>query len=298
MKDLSIIILSYNTSETTRNCIELLIENLKKTSLKFEIIVIDNNSIDNSPLMLKQIQKENDDIVKIFLLNHNLGFTKANNFGASKAQGTNILFLNSDVYIQNVDFNELVNSLNSNSKVGALTVKLLLDSKKIDMACHRGEPSLWNSFCYFAKLETLSNYFTFLKPFFGGYHLTYLNLSKQHYVDAISGAFFLITKKLFNSLKGFDEVFFMYAEDLDLSKRIRDLNLKILFIPQYTAKHLKYMSGKKSQGQGLKIANYNFVKSMYLYYKKHEEKKQNFVVSFLMTLFFNVIIFRYEKNRN
>src|SRR3989344_2974604 len=134
MTDLSIIIVSYNTKNITRQCLVALQKSLKKSpKLKAEIIVVDNASTDGSAEMLSTFKSQ---LSNLKLINNasNLGFGKANNQGVKKAHGTYILFLNSDVVVDNVNFGQLIQYMQKDTDIGVLTVRVKLPHGSIDPA--------------------------------------------------------------------------------------------------------------------------------------------------------------------
>ncbi|MBI4004668.1 glycosyltransferase family 2 protein [Candidatus Roizmanbacteria bacterium] len=288
MIDLSIIILSYNTSEITRKCIESLLQNLTDASLQTELIVIDNHSSDNSPYVIEEFRKTKwkNVVYRSMLLQNNLGYTRANNKGIEGSHGRYTLFLNSDVLINTVDFNELVTFMDTSPKIGGLTVRVNLEDGGIDPASHRGLPTPWRSFCYFSGLERLFGHFPYGNRLFGGYHLLYHNLRVAHEIDAPSGAFFMVRKNILDILKGFDERFFMYGEDIDLAYRMRQLGYTIYYYPKFTVTHLKYQSGLGNKNQKLrKKIRIHFYESMKIFYQKHYEARYPWLINQLVYLF-------------
>ena len=273
-KDISVIIVSYNTKDLTLQCIEKLQKSLSCSSLTGEIIIVDNNSHDGSPEAFKELSKKNQNI-KAICNAENSGFGKANNQGQAIAEGRYILYLNSDVFVPEEPFlDNLIKQMDSHKTVGALTVRVQLASGSIDPASHRGFPTVWRSFCYYAGFEKLTVSIPLLNKLFGGYHLTHLSLATRHEIDTPTGAFFLARKDILDTLHGFDEDFFMYGEDIDLAYRIKRLGYSIIYDPSYTVLHLKNQSGiKKKNNTGVqkKTRNY-FYESMAIFYKKHYEK--------------------------
>lgn len=275
MQKLSIIILSYNTRDITLSCVESLIASLQETSFNSEIIVVDNASSDDSVSMLKNVKRDfsSDRIEIINIFNkENVGYPKGNNQGIKIARGEYVLFLNSDVIIKDVNWEELLSYMDHNEKIGALTVRVMLPTGGIDRASHRGFPTVWNAFSYYSGLEKATRHIPFVNRWFGGYHLTHKKLTEIHEIDALSGAFFLTRKKLVQAMNGFDETFFMYGEDLDLAYRMKELDYKIVYYPLSTVLHLKYQSGLK---KGLKKTESktkkHFYDAMKIFYKKHYE---------------------------
>jgi len=280
MTDLSIIIVSYNTKNITRQCLVALQKSLKKSpKLKAEIIVVDNASTDGSAEMLSTFKSQ---LSNLKLINNasNLGFGKANNQGVKKAHGTYILFLNSDVVVDNVNFGQLIQYMQKDTDIGVLTVKVKLPHGSIDPASHRGFPTIWRSFCYYGGLESLFKNIPVLSRICGGYHLTHLNLKKIHEIDSPTAAFYLTKKGIFDDVGGFDESFFMYGEDLDLSYRIKQEGYKIIYYPLYSVLHLKYQSGLQHEEDGIKkLTKKYFYDAMKIFYDKHYGPKNNFLVN-------------------
>lgn len=277
MTKLSIIILSYNTKEVTERCLAALLKSLgRHKKFENEVIVVDNASTDGSGEMLASYKVHQvHQVLKVIRNNKNLGFAKANNQAMKMAKGQYILFLNSDVIVNKVNFVRLINYLDRRPEIGVLTVKVKLPVEgDIDWASHRGFPTVWNSFCYFFKLERLLGRFPFIGRLFGGYHLAYLDLATIHEIDSPSGAFYLTRKKVLDEVGNFDERFFMYGEDLDLSYRIKEKGYKVLYYPLFSVTHLKYVSGLgRKDGKVKNEIKKHFYQAMKIFYKKHYEDK-------------------------
>lgn len=287
MVDLSVIILSYNTKDITKQCLDSLIHCLKLTTILYEIIVVDNNSTDGSKKMLEEY-----DITHLFL-SKNIGYSKANNKGLAIANGRFTLFLNSDVLHDNVNYDALLSYMISHKSIGALTVRVELTKNKIDPASHRGFPTIWRSFCYYLKLESLLGAVPGLNRLFGGYHLTYLDLNTVHEIEALSGAYFLSKTRLLKQIGGFDEDYFMYGEDLDLAFRIQKQGYKNIYYPNFTVTHLKYQSGIKNKNKVIsKEIRRHFYQSMKIFYQKHYEKKYPRLVNLITYAIINRMIQR------
>lgn len=299
MKYLTIIIVSYNTKNTTKKCLDRLANCLSKhPKVSSEIIVVDNASSDSSVTMLTNYQKmiasdksvkKNNISFKLILNSDNLGFGQANNLAITTASGKYILFLNSDVFVDALNFEDLLYYMDKNPDVGGLTVKVVLPNKKVDLASHRGFPTLWRSFTYFSGLEKLFTKVPKLSNVFGGYHLLHLGFDSIHEIDSPTAAFYLTRKKILDKMGGFDTAFFMYGEDLDLSYRIKEAGYKIIYYPLYSVLHLKYQSGLR---RGLKKTERKtkqyFYDSMKIFYDKHYADKNakilNNIAYFLIDL--------------
>lgn len=293
--DLSIIILSYNTNKLTQQCLSSLFDSLSKNKpLKTEVIVIDNGSRDRSVEKLKaqnsklkpsesegKTTNKNSNIsFKLILNKRNLGYPKGNNQGLKITSGKYILFLNSDTIADKINFPALIEYFEDNPKVAVLTVKVVLPNGELDPAAHRGFPTIWNSFCYLMGLENIFKYIPFINKIFGGYHLVHLDQNFTHEIDSPSGAFYLVRADLIKSLGGFDEQFFMYGEDLDLSYRIKQLGYKILYYPHFSIAHLKHASGLEQNDTITRSSTKrHFFNAMKIFYKKHYEDNNSSLVN-------------------
>lgn len=285
MIPLSIIIISFNTKEITKKCLLSLKKNFIKYPLEHEIIVVDNDSHDGTVEFLLDLEKQWNNL-HVFLSKKNLGFGKGNNLGLKKSKGKYILFLNSDVILSNIDFQDLIRLMEMQKDIGALTVKVVLPSGEIDPASHRGFPTLWRSFTYFLGLEKTFFNIPILNKLFGGYHLVNLNLNSIHKIDVLTGAFLFTKREILDKFGGFDEDYFAYGEDIEMAFQINELGYKIIYYPLWKVLHLKSISGLKKKGDKVirKKTNNYFYESMKIFYNKHYAKNHGWLVNKLVFL--------------
>jgi GT2 family glycosyltransferase len=251
MTDLSIVIVSYNTKKITEDCIESINRSLTNTKIKYEIIVVDNNSLDGSAETLQKIAQNKASRLLYFQTGTNLGFGRGNNFGVKKASGKYILLLNTDTIILNRAIEKLYNYYVENEKqVHFLGAKLL----NSDLT---PQPSACRFFTLPVVFATL-----LLKGDYWG--LTRSSPSKFCQTDWISGACIMTTKKYFERLKGFDKDIFMYMEEVDLLYRAKKLGLNTFFYPGAQIIHLGSAS---SNGKTFPILQ--VYKGFLFFYKKH-----------------------------
>lgn len=282
--ELSIIVVSYNTKDLTRQCLaSLLAAKTKKDS--WEIIVVDNASTDGSA----QIIKKEFPTVKLMNQHGNLGFSVGNNVGIRRSGGRYILLLNSDTEIRPGSIQKTLEFLKSQPGVGVATCKLVQEDGSMDPACHRGFPTPWASLTYFSGLERL---FPRLR-FFGQYHQGYKDLHEAHEIDSPSGAFFMVRREVIDAVGLLDEQFFMYGEDLDWAYRIKQAGWKIMFYPQVSVLHKKWQSGKAHADEVIrKETQEHFSESMQLFYKKHYQHRYGWLVTALVILGIKLHSFR------
>jgi len=278
--DISVIIVNYNVKELLEQCINSIFAASSK--LKVEVIVVDNNSFDGSPEYLKK-QFQGNSNVKIIESPVNLGFAKANNLGAKVAKGEFVLILNPDTILQEDTLTRSLKFYKETQGIGAMTCKLILPNGKLDLACRRSFPT--PSVAVY-RIVGLSRIFPKSKTF-GKYNLTYLDENSTYEVDAIVGAFMLIRKDIYDQVKGFDEDYFMYGEDLDLCFRIKKAGYKIFYYPETSIIHYKGESTKKSS---VTYVN-NFYGAMQVFVKKNLNKSfwlMNLLIR--MTIFYRAAI--------
>ena len=252
---LSIIIVNYNVQYFLEQCIISVVAACK--NIEAEIIVVDNNSTDGSKLFFNNRFKA----VQFIWLQQNLGFAKANNIGLTAARGSTILFLNPDTIVAEDCFEQCLTFFHSKDKAGALGIRMIDGSGCFLKESKRGFPSLFTSFC---KLSGLTALFPSSK-IFANYYLGHLPENQNHTVAVLSGAFMMVDKKILNKLGGFDETFFMYAEDIDLSYRIQKAGFLNYYFAESTIIHFKGESTKKETVQYINT----FYGAMELFVRKH-----------------------------
>ncbi|MFA5933041.1 MAG: glycosyltransferase family 2 protein [Microgenomates group bacterium] len=276
---LSIVIVNYNSGDFLSDCLESIYKSDK--IIDFDIWVVDSASSD------KSIDNAKKRFPKInYLLNKdNVGFTKSNNQALRKVKNEFILILNPDTKVLPDTLSHMIKFIKSNPEVGAATCRVELANGKIDWGSHRGFPTPTASFFYYFLHDDTY------------YHLSNLDMTKDHEVDAITGAFFLTRKSVLDKVGLFDEDYFMYGEDLDLCFRIKKAGYKIMFTPEVKIIHYKGVSsGIKQHSQEItqaskesKIRAFNsFYETMKIFYRKNLAKDYPFFINWLVYLGINL----------
>ena len=227
--DLSIIIVSYNSLDFLHNTLLSVEKAIRE--LKAEVWVIDNASSDGSIAYLRPKFPR----VQFLEAGSNLGFAKANNRGLAMATGKFVLFLNPDVLIAENSLRICVDFMNAHADAGVLGVRMIDGSGNFLPESKRGFPGLWNSACRFLRLSSI---FPGSK-LFAGYYLGHLANDRPAEIDVVSGAFMMVAKKVVDQAGGFDERYFMYGEDIDLSYTIQKAGYRNYYLPQTTIIHFK-----------------------------------------------------------
>ncbi len=252
---LSIVIVNYNV----RHFLEQCLCSVQKAIAGFraEVIVIDNNSSDNS---IDYLQPHFPSIR--FAANHeNTGFAKACNQGLKLSTGKFVLFLNPDTIVPEDCFTKCMAFFDSHPDAGALGIKMLDGSGHFLKESKRSFPSPKTSLF---KLFGLSRLFPRSK-IFSKYHLGNLDENEDHEVDVLAGAFMMIKKEVLDKVGGFEEIFFMYGEDVDLSYRIQKEGYKNYYFSGSSIIHFKGESTRKGSLNYVRL----FYNAMSIFVRKH-----------------------------
>ncbi len=255
---LSIIIVSYNVKYFLEQCLYSV--NKASAGLAAEIIVVDNNSGDVSVEYLQKIFPA----VKFICNKENAGYAKACNQGLQNASGEYILFLNPDTILSEDCLQQSINILKENKELGALGIHMVDGSGRFLPESKRGFPSPKASFF---KLSGLIKLFPHSKTI-AQYYLGHLPEKQNNEIDVLTGAYMMVKKEVLNKTGGFDERFFMYGEDIDLSYRIKLAGYKNYYLAGSSIIHFKGESTIKD------IAYTKmFYKAMRIFVEKHYEKE-------------------------
>ena len=224
MIDVSIIIVNYNTKSLLSDCIDSVFQNTQKVT--FEIIVVDNGSVDGSREYF-----ENDNRIQYIYSEENLGFGKANNVGAKFAIGKFLFLLNPDTLLINNAIKFLVDFLNQNPEVGIVGGNLYDSDLKPCLSYRQYLPGLlW-------EINDMS--FGMFDRVIYGKRRIFNNTNHPLKVGYITGADLLIKRDLYNLVSGFDESFFLYYEETDLCKRVKDLGYQAVCVHSAKIQHLE-----------------------------------------------------------
>ena len=258
MFDISIIIVNYKVKEYIIPCIESIYKYTSK-SLRYEILVIDNNSNDGS---IDAIKSQFSD-VKIYENTENIGFSKAVNQGAETAIGKYIFILNPDTKLIEDSISILFTFLEKNETVAVVGPALVTESG-IKQQSYWKEPTLINTILSI-------------------YHLDFLNYKKNYrneigdktiLVDAISGGAFFVQRDVFQNLNGYHPNLF-WMEDIDFCTKVRKLENKIIYYPETKIIHYRGKSAEKN----LHIAISNQLLSKIKYFKLHHSGIETIILT-------------------
>jgi len=225
--DLSIFVVSFNTRELTRACLESVHRETRHAS--FEVIVVDNGSSDGSAAMVAEQFPD----VRLIASEENLGFGPANNLAAAGAVGAYYLLLNPDTEVLDGAIDTLVAYAQVHPEAGIYGGRSVFADGSLNPQCCWGRPTLWSEVAAATGLSSLFSHSAFFNP----RSLGAWPRDTERRVDIISGSFLLISAALWRRLGGFDTRFFMYGEDVDLCERARAIGHSCLFTPDAEIVH-------------------------------------------------------------
>lgn len=253
--ELSVIIVNYNVKYFLEQCLYSVCKACEK--IEAEIFVVDNHSTDGS----KEYFAGRFPFVHFRWKNINRGFGRANNSVLPEIKGNHILFLNPDTIVAEDCFEKCIAFFKENNDCGALGVYMMDGSGKFLKESKRGFPSPLTSFYKMTGL-------TFLFPHsrvFSKYYAGHLSRSEDHEVDVLAGAFMMVSKPALEKVKGFDEDYFMYGEDIDLSYRVRQAGLNNYY---FSGTRIIHFKGESTQKNSYLYVN-SFYGAMNVFIQKH-----------------------------
>ncbi|MEN8124079.1 MAG: glycosyltransferase family 2 protein [Bacteroidota bacterium] len=264
MIKLSVIIVNYNVRYFLEQCLISVNEACK--DLSSEIIVIDNNSSDDSCRMInKRFPK-----VNLICNKQNIGFGKANNLAISKAKGEYLLILNPDTFLAEDILQKIIDFAEKKDDFGALGVKMIDGKGMFLPESKRNIPTIK------IAIKKIAGYSK-------DYYANHIDKNKNGKIEILTGAFMLLKRSVFNEIKGFDEDYFMYGEDIDLCYKILNKGYQNYYFGKSSIIHYKGESTIKNIGY-LK----NFYGAMQIFYNKHFKK--NILDDFLQKMMVKMLV--------
>lgn len=270
---LSVIILNYNVRYFLEQCVLSVQKALE--NIDGEIIVIDNNSSDDSCAMMKELFPN----IKLIENKENLGFPKGNNIGVAQAKGEYICILNPDTVLAEDTFEKILNFVTlsavevPNSEIGIIGCKLIDGTGNFLPESKRGIPTPWVAFTKIFGLYKISNVF-------GKYYAQHLTEDNSGKVEILVGAFMVMKRELYNEIGGFDENCFMYSDDIDLSYMALKKGKTNYYFHETTVIHYKGESTIRDEKYMKR-----FQEAMNFFYSKHFKKSFIFDIFMKMGAF-------------
>lgn len=278
MHDLGIVIVNWNTCDYLQKCLETVFA--AEGGFSYQVVVVDNNSDDDSVAMVREKFPQTDLIVN----DENIGYPRANNVGlqflgyhAAHDVDTDApryaLLLNPDTEVPPTALYNMVQFMDSRPDVGVAGPKLILSDGSLDKACRRGFPTPMVSIYHYSGLAKL---FPNSKRF-GWYNMTFADENEELEVDSVVGAYMQVRKDAIEKVGLLDGAFFMYGEDLDWAYRVKQAGYKVWYYPKVVVHHIKRAASSQS-----KKAQFEFWRAMLIFYRKHFRKTTFFPLHILI----------------
>ncbi|MCB0084743.1 MAG: glycosyltransferase family 2 protein [Caldilineaceae bacterium] len=282
--DMAIVIVSYNTRELLRSCLRSLFA--QEESFAFQVCVVDNASPDRSAEMVR------DEFPQVHLIanRHNSGYPTANNQGlcyfgfpnqvgeepaAGKTLPRYALLLNPDTVAPPEALANMIRFMDEHPHAGVAGPRLRRLDGSLDMACRRSFPSPTVSFY---RMSGLSRLFPHSQRF-NAYNLAYLPEDGVYEVDSVVGAYMQLRSEAILQTGLLDESFFMYGEDLDWAKRIKDAGWQVWYNGQVDVTHVK----EAASSQTIK-SRIDFQEAMWIFYSKHYRQNASWLLDKIIML--------------
>ncbi|MBO7114949.1 MAG: glycosyltransferase family 2 protein [Bacteroidaceae bacterium] len=252
MPAVSVIIVSYKVRYYIEQCLNSVLRSVPDA----EIFVVDNDSADGSVEFLRKRFPQ----VEVIDNGCNAGFGKANNIALAKATGRYVLFLNPDTVVAERTSPGCIEYMDAHPDTGAVGVRMQYGDGHFALESRRSLPTPSVAFWHMTGIGRLFSH----SRVFAKYHLSYLDRDRECGIDVVSGAYMFIRKEALDKTGGFDEAFFMYGEDIDLSYRILQQGYKNCYLPLPIV-HYKGESTNKTSYRYAKV----FYDAMNIFFDKH-----------------------------
>ncbi len=279
---LSVIILNYNVRYFLELCIDSVIKATK--DIDAEIIVVDNNSPDDSCAMVRERFPQ----VSLIENRENAGFPKGNNIGVASAKGEYICILNPDTVVAEDTFTSILKFAEAQSNLGIVGCRLIDGRGNFLAESKRGVPT---PFVAFTKVTALYKIFPKVESF-NRYYMSSVaefNLAKA---EILVGAFMVMKRSLYLEVGGFDEDCFMYSDDIDLSYMVMKTGRDNYYFPKTSVIHYK---GESTIKDGTYMNR--FRDAMNFFYKKHFKVSAIFNLMMKMGSYFFMISKKTKKGK-
>lgn len=257
-QDLSIVIVSWNVRDLLANCLNTI--DRGRGELDLEVIVVDAGSVDGSPDMVQ----EQFAWIQLVAESENVGFPRGNNIGINRAYGRHVMLLNPDTEVIGDALSQLVAYLDQHPNVGVVSGMLRNPDGSIQSSRRR-----------FPTFKTAVFESTWFEPYapkslLRDYYAEDLPLDEPVDVDWLTGASLMVRREVIDQVGLMDEAYFMYSEELDWCRRIKDAGWRIVFLP--TAEIIHHVG--KSSEQAIIRRHIDFNRAKLRYFRKYHGRTQ------------------------
>ena len=278
MVDLSIIIVSWNVRDLLARCLDSIAEDLGRPAaggvpLDYEVIVVDNGSVDGSIDMLR----ESFPWVRLVVNERNAGFTRANNQGLALSRGRHLLLLNPDTEILGDALQRMVHYLDAHPEVGILGPQLLHPDGRVQSS-RRRFPAYATGFVE----STILQRWLPRHPLLRRYYVEDVDDGQTQEVDWVVGACMMIRRRAFEEVGPLDERFFMYSEELDYAHRLKGVGWRVVYLPE--ARVIHHEAGSSGQVAAQRLILFHTSKVQF-YEKAFGRRRATWLRRFLLASF-------------
>jgi N-acetylglucosaminyl-diphospho-decaprenol L-rhamnosyltransferase len=250
---LDVVIVAYHSRELLRECLDAL--RAHPPSCPMTVVVVDNASGDGTAELVAEEFPE----VDLVASRKNLGFAAATNLGARRARSPYLLALNPDTAVTEGALDAAISVLESRSDVAVVGPRLVRPDGSFDHAARRSFPTPLSALGHFTGVGRRAG----APGRLAAYRAPEVESGP---IDAVNGAFMLMRRSAFDGAGGFDEGYWMYMEDLDLSYRLAQEGWLTWYEPAATVFHVK---GGTVGGPRTTRLNWHFHRGMYRFYRRH-----------------------------
>ena len=292
MVAISIIIVTFKSADLIEKCLSCIKKN--ENSFKIELVIIDNNSNDDTLLNIRKFSSQNHRnlTIKVIENSENTGFAYAVNQGLTEACGDFILLLNPDVFLFNGFLKQAVGSLNEDCEMGLIAPQHLSLKNEIIPSC-REFPGysilLW-------EITGLSILFNRSK-IFGRWRMGYFDHKSVREVDQPMASCLLGKKEVIDKIGPMDERFTIFFNDVDWCRRFKEKGYKVIFNPEIKIYHLVGHSVRQKKYSMILHSHFEFYLYLKKYYKKWWHKLLNLLSGSVLfvTAFIRIIVYLFRK---
>ena len=275
----SVVIVNFNVRYFLEVCIDSVLRAARE--LEAEIIVVDNNSADDSLEMLGARFPD----VTVIANKENVGFSRANNQGEAIARGEYVLFLNPDTVMPEDFLSKTIYYLDAHPTAGALGPRLIDGRGRYAPDGKKSFPTLGVALF---KSSGINKLFP-RSPYFNKYYAVHIGERQTAQVEVLSGCCMLVRRSVLKATGGaFDEDYFMYCEDVDLSYRITQAGYENVYYPEVSLIHYKGESTRKATLSYIRIFN----EALMLFVRKHYSKggARLFIIAIQFGIFLRAVL--------
>ena len=268
--DVSVIIVSFNTRELLRECLQSILAECDRLPHggSAEILVVDNASADGSADMVAREFSGSATPVRLIRSEVNLGFGVANNLALEAAQGQYVVLLNSDAFFHPGALHLALEHMNDNP-AAAIGGGRLVSREGTAQPSARSFHSIWLDALV---LTGLANRFPRSRVL-GAPERSWADPNQPAEVDWIPGAFLILRREALVKTGLFDPAFFLYYEEVDLCRRVKAAGFRVLYWPDIVVTHLggessRHLPSVKLSEHAREVVLWR-MRSNLLYYRKH-----------------------------